>query len=323
MSAAVKLQRSLLPTSMTALVVMSLLESVAAVQQLASHLAVAESSDARRDLLTAREPIWRISMQPLSDGDVEPLVMNHLAKCGGSFVKRVLFEAVPGPLRIENEAVSLSKRDVANRNFIIGLIRNPFDYYVSLWAFTSTPRTCCFKQALTSNEREETLGRDHPLGSSEDDRARFRKWLRTVNARELGVLSLRFYGSYLRQSPDLPFSWHSHTANAPSMREHAALISDAIGNFSEASPVSCWVHSEQLEADLRGCLVQYETEVGQPVVNWASFNRSVGTKEDTNDSEHVPCEEMYDEESRKFVEQGDLKLLEAFGYPRRCQLREA
>lgn len=289
----------------------------------------AGSSSTRGLLSTRREPVWRLSMPGLNDGDPHQqkhLVLNHLAKCGGSFAKRVLWEAVPGPrLRIQEEETSLSEKDLEQNNFIIGIVRNPFDYYVSLWAYTSEPFTCCFKRALTLQQRQETLGRERPLGSSVEDRERFRRWLRAVSSEELGVLSLRFYGSYLRGwdgpgASSLPYNWQYITARSAAAQAAAPKVNAALANFSGAvvaGPVSCWVQTEALTEGLRSCLQRYEAEVGLPVVDWAAFNRSAATS-DQNDAPHAPCSEFYDRESADLVAAGDAHLFRAFGYARGC-----
>lgn len=293
-----------------------------------------------RPLLSKRR-FNRILALDLGDGDVEyeTIILNHLAKAGGSFVRKILRHCLKNTsyLNIEHEKDSLSSNDVKDASrFVIGLVRNPYDYYVSLWGYTSYPNTCCYKSALTSEEREQDLGRDNPYGKTDEDKARFRKWLRDISADNLGVESLRFYGSYLRQ-PDhaTPEGWHYLKSKAPEVQDHMSVIDEALRQFTpDSGPVTCWVHTENLVDDVRKCLEMYEGSNDHGVlgsvisdtrlVDWPRFEQIItdprhvpaSTPEDALG--HVPCSEFYDQETLDLVERMDHTLLRSFGYPKGC-----
>mmetsp|Transcript_67546 Transcript_67546/g.208960 ORF Transcript_67546/g.208960 Transcript_67546/m.208960 type:complete len:340 (-) Transcript_67546:51-1070(-) len=283
-----------------------------------------------RALLSKRDPLWRVSLQGYSDGDAAHdvhLVVNHLAKCGGSFVKDVLFQSVPGMrLEVENEADSVTRYDLEGKSFIIGLIRNPFEYYVSLWAYTSNPKSCCFEKALSRAQRREMLGRARPLGSTADDRERFKRWLFAVNSRELGVKSLRFYGSYLYNWGSrhrlVSGRWHYLRASDPEVEGAAAPLNAVLAELGTGGPmrgpIDCWVHTESLSQDLETCLRDFERVTGKHVVDWFAFNQSLDMN-DHNGADHVPCSMFYDNESLALVRSADRHLIRAFGYPDHCE----
>mmetsp|Transcript_31290 Transcript_31290/g.89791 ORF Transcript_31290/g.89791 Transcript_31290/m.89791 type:complete len:339 (-) Transcript_31290:226-1242(-) len=301
--------------------------SMDAVSLLQPRMPLVRSS---RSLLSKRDPVWRIGLQGFSDGDTdqdERLVMNHLAKCGGSFVKHVLFESVPGTrLSVEDEALSVTDRDLRGNTFIIGLIRNPFEYYVSLWAFTSDPTTCCFKDALTPQQQQEMLSREVPVGRTAEDRERFKRWLFAINSWRLGTESSRFYGSYLYNwGADhrlLPTNWHYLRASSREILAHSSEVNDVLANFTiqgpRQGPVDCWIRTESLNAGMVDCLNVFEQQVGEPVVDWAALNRSVTTVYN-NSAPHMPCEMFYDNESLALVRSADKHIIRAFGYPDGCE----
>jgi len=262
-------------------------------------------------------------LQTLVDDDTESqlkngeFVFNHLAKCGGSFAKLILRKSLNAFIN-ENEQIGLSPQDIKNNSFIVGLIRNPFDYYVSLWAYTSDPDTCCFKNATQEAQQTELLGQQLPYGSAEADRKRFRNWLRVILSEKLGVESLRFYGSYLQQGAKEIPNFHRVHANAPNVIRKARLVNEALATFSASnSPISCWVRTESFTDDLRRCLVSYEAIMGQSSVNWAEFNATVKEKP-SNPSSHISCNQLYDDATTKLVLQSDRHLLRAFDYPSHC-----
>lgn len=125
------------------------------------------------------------------------ITINHLAKAGGTFVHDMVEHSLPKDrLTWEREGDGITEFE-SKENFVIGMVRNPLNYYVSLWSYTSDKNHCCFRNSIPVELQEDVFGHDAVLGSTEADKQRFRRWLRLVSTQDLGLMSMRFYGSYL------------------------------------------------------------------------------------------------------------------------------
>lgn len=258
----------------------------------------------------------------------ETVTVNHLAKCGGTLVRWALQHILPAErLRERSEVDELTRADVQSGTFIIGLVRNPYDYYVSLWAYTAARDDGHrFRQALDPSLQRRLYPKRRPrnlYGELPSDVLAFQQWLRAVSAEDVGLLTMRFYGHYLDQGRSARLSgdvWNTDTA-ANVLRGQLDLrvqISQSLTNFNASSgQVSCWVRTENVESDARACLTQYEEKIGRGVVDWARFNSLVPFAA-WNKSPHKPCENFYDNETRALVARLDAGIVHAFGYPAHC-----
>eukprot|EP00401_Gymnodinium_catenatum_P017552 CAMPEP_0117527598 /NCGR_PEP_ID=MMETSP0784-20121206/36881_1 /TAXON_ID=39447 /ORGANISM="" /LENGTH=279 /DNA_ID=CAMNT_0005323857 /DNA_START=143 /DNA_END=979 /DNA_ORIENTATION=+ len=275
--------------------------------------------------------------------------MSHLAKCGGTQVKGLLIasmtdadyslghlrnstlsfhgnDSVLPYLNIENEYGLVKPSDLGD--FILGSIRNPFDYYISLWAYTSQRcADCNFAKAIKEDKWDEVFSNETLRGNTSEDLQRFRKWLRLVSSEELGLLSLRFYAKYLDQDKNsiLHFgsgNWQDDTSHKlkrrhPDLHERAI---DVLSKFEheDDGAVTCWVRTENVVEDTRHCLERYEKEGGpEGAIDWQAFDDAM-SKTIKVKSSHVPCERFYDDDTRDLVLKGDAAIFRAFGFPEEC-----
>ena len=243
----------------------------------------------RRGLLVARRDMSLTGIDDLDHvGNVflswrpNSMVYNHLAKAGGRFVKDVLTKTIPSNLLdIENAKVALTHEDKRIK-FTIGGVRNPCDYYPSLWVEQATSDCdwgasghCFAGGAFTAAERSELLP-DHqegPFNSTEDIR-RFQAFLRNISHPLMNLESLRFWGSYVHGGQEI--LWPP----GPKRSFQQSTVSDYLGDLNSqqqtivlqelqqfnVSSISCWLKTENLEEDLRTCLEAYEEHGGQ--VDW-------------------------------------------------------
>jgi len=281
----------------------------------------AQESRTLLNIRKEREQLGLLQMSSSHSLQHRRLTLNHLAKCGGSFARLVLQDVVKD-VQIENEAAMVSREDVQNNDFIIGLVRNPFDYYVSLWSFTSEPNSCCFKFALNETQRSGLLSSSKVHGDTHEDRARFKAWLREISADQLGVMSLRFYGSYLEPGKErvIENDWHYKTARHyfeahPDLKDH--IVSELHQFGMDDGPVSCWVRTEDLEQDLRHCLKRYEESRAHSMVDFDALESKLKTAA-KNSVPRIPCNDFYDDDLKELVRKVDGQLLRAFQYPSRC-----
>lgn len=265
------------------------------------------------------------------------LVMNHFPKAAGTFVRAVMLVSVR-EWKWEREGDSVSTTDRSDGNFVIGLVRNPFDWYLSLWAWLVRMRRLP-KNFLPLNIPEEGRVR-RDLGETKDDRYKFHKFLRALlnetywSARENSPQDTNFNWTVAKQS--LPVETMSSRFFKTYLSVGFPNVSNGSVNYSNYDPkiyhawgqfqpdksgdVSCWVRAENAVPDLRRCLHRYENERGVQVVDWDLFHQAVN-KVRHNPSEHAPCEEMYGQDAIDLVKKAEAPIVTLFGYQWQCQQR--
>lgn len=76
----------------------------------------------------------------------DKLIYLHLQKTGGSHVTRILSRYIPCEAGKQLKHGSLPEGYVANSKYVVGSMRNPWDWYVSLWAYG------CSRQGAFTNK---------------------------------------------------------------------------------------------------------------------------------------------------------------------------
>jgi len=210
-------------------------------------------------------------------------------------------------------------------------VRNPYKYYLSSWTWSSTHK-------FFGEVPEEYMATAPVPGESAEDKARFRRLLtgRLDPGFGIGPLSAHVFRHYLQPANQpaneigsfLPWPVQPNASTLAAWRaERIALVRSArkelslLPNYEDThlgatdGHVSCWVHSENLAADLRYCLQLYEAIARKQVVNWKVFDHIVMLGP-ANESPHAACEEVFTEELYQLVEHADADLIRAFGYTR-------
>lgn len=263
-------------------------------------------------------PKQRIIVRSFShddDGADETVTFNHLPKAGGTFVRAVMAASMkPQSTKIESEGETLTPEELLN-TFVVGIIRNPFDYYISLWCYNSDGMGG-FRQSLSEKEKEECLGKkvaSKVWGDTDDDRKRFRKWVRLVNHEELGVLSYRFFLSYVSRPDDVnENAWFCRTARQEIQR-NSSLLAILQHGYQAVKQKICWIHTEHIVDDTRSCLEKYESPTGRgSKVDWELFEKKIATS-GRNPTNHATCSAFYDKGTRDYVLKSDRHMFEAFG----------
>lgn len=243
------------------------------------------------------------------------LIFSHFAKCGGTFVKNVMRASVPD-VSINNEWEPLQKalKNIGQQaKFKIALMRNPFNYLVSLWSMFSSGRGELFfsvdKKTQSRFKRQASfLGKI--LGNSIDDRKSFSDWVRHFSTTDVGLVSSRFSAKYLESGVD-PLSLQATPGNS---RNH--FVTKQLKQLDKDAIADCWVYTEQLAADLENCLLRFEGMGG--CVDWQAFNKSIGLA-DHNAIPHVSCAELFsDPKLSSYVAKNEKMLSNKFGYTLGC-----
>lgn len=257
------------------------------------------------------------------------VLYNHMPKAGGSFLKRVLPGAVgKGNLVVEPEFHPLLDKDDDPQTFTIGSIRNPCDYYVSLWAFGSDGKGS-FQGRVKRYPDGKALYAATSRRDTKEDVDRFRLWLKTIVApapgkegtfdpeKEPGLETARFALSYGRDPymNDEDVQWRLSRPPRDFSEEDRQVVKSSMNKFDSAS-LDCWVRTEHLEADAKTCLSQFGQRGGH--VDWNQFEVAVGSISH-NPSEHLPCRSYFDAETERLVRTIERPIFELFGYDKCCE----
>jgi len=183
------------------------------------------------------------------------LAYKHMSKCGGSYLVSLLVNmtrGMPGVLNQEffDEEHAVTPARHAG-NFIIASIRNPCDYYVSLWAFQSQKpwsRTQNAAHGGTLWQPEATtcdLGRECPRQpeSVNSDPDKLEAWVNlTMHKRPgHGILTHRIYDQLVEQRDSLR-CWADNLLECTDAFDDAA-VSSGMASFDPDADIDCWVRT--------------------------------------------------------------------------------
>mmetsp|Transcript_45794 Transcript_45794/g.83952 ORF Transcript_45794/g.83952 Transcript_45794/m.83952 type:complete len:286 (+) Transcript_45794:116-973(+) len=246
------------------------------------------------------------------------LVVDHVPKCAGTFVNFMAKHSVNDTnLRLVHERFQLTTDDVGPGKFVVGMVRNPFDYYISLWAYQG------YIEELSEEDFAAIRPLGHPPGNHSEDATRFQLFLERFSDRELGLLSFLMFFSYLDFDGLVPSSkwpWRGTVkkflGNETTRLTRRQRVWAALDEFSGAkSPVNCWVKTEDASASTQTCFQEFAAQGGE--VNFTAFQAALDSQY-TNSNKHFSCSQVYTNESLSFVKTGDAEIFRIFGYPQRC-----
>ena len=120
-------------------------------------------------------------------------VLARLQKAGGTAAVLMSKEGSVSNVFVLPERGGMREDTFHKNTFVIGQIRNPFDWYSSIWAYLSEP----YNMRWVPEETKATLSSEMPRGSTWADRKRFRSFVRLYAKPEIGALSLHFWVNYV------------------------------------------------------------------------------------------------------------------------------
>ncbi|KAJ8608881.1 hypothetical protein CTAYLR_005277 [Chrysophaeum taylorii] len=261
----------------------------------------------------------------------EPFMYLHMQKAAGNTINWVLRRVCPAlgiPCETVEPNILLQKTPRLSRQrgaFVVGSVRNPFDWYVSLYAYG-----CARKGSLFATLRARELV-PAGLGRVLDDASNtsnFQIWMRVLfhGAAAVAARHNRDYNELrvLRDARDLGIGLMTHRfaslhvenfANF-STSKRAKLRRGAINHdfFGAAgtrrrlpSHNACaMIRTESLETSLAAALGHY--------VAWKGLSATTEASVRANKATHATYRTYYDSATRALVEQGDGMLLDEFGY---------
>jgi hypothetical protein len=251
----------------------------------------------------------------------DQLVYLQLQKTGCTHVAKLLGNVCSGVQIDKHNRLSPDLRE-SGRN-ILGSVRNPWDWYVSLWAFGCSNHGGLHHR-LVSESRHGCVSapggasilEDHAewriAYSSVDDPSLFKKWLRMIHdpsrrhdlgegyaespiSLYSGFYTYRYAYLYSKTAENL---YSEAMASAENLR---ALIDDNVLDFT--------IHNERLEDDLLEALSRCGVKLNP---NQVQYIRSA---QRTNASPgRYPTPFYYDEEMIELVRRRDAVLIDRYGY---------
>lgn len=293
---------------------------------------------------------------------VPDVIFTHLLKAGGSTVEQVLhnffgintsgkawsttyvhqsriFAMAPDVdrARAELEEVPSGFEGTMYKDlFRIGLVRSPCNYLLSMWAFHSTvqddnryghawwAKNCFVETHPGEDVRKYYAQNVSQIPATDDDKARFRSWVRASAGTRLHYLS---YRSYIAAHHD-PTAFKNDTAwddgqfkaclgSLPQADEER--IADALLKFDLHARYDCLLRTEALEKDLYQCLEKYIATIADPSTQTMlrqRFNSTVVGRE--NPTPKAACSEYFDNETTAFVWELEGTFAKKAGYTTCC-----
>lgn len=198
----------------------------------------------------------------------------------------------------------------AKNDFYIGSIRNPCDYYVSLWASNADNPNGQLRKELSNEKEGDRFFKVSESKTSEEDIKLFRDFVKHIQG-ETGVYTGRLASSYI---PDLDLK--NYTMRQVS-HEKAQEVQDKLKEFT-LSQIDCWVSTETLAEDMQDCMKMLAFQRDWPV-DWTSYNETAKTVS-ANPSKHGKCKDYYDSQTEWVVQHKDHIIFDKFLFNGCCDV---
>jgi hypothetical protein len=257
-----------------------------------------------------------VAMQRRAPGiTVRPLVYKHMSRTGGSFTVKLLEEMLGSRLHFVDERRGLTDNQRGS-GFVVAGVRNPCDYYVSLYAADSETVHAQFSIAD---------GGSSMFQDGNTNATKFAKWLNFVQGQHFSIMSYRFWETLIAKRNDLTCYWGEEFGDCLTKFDDEVVDRD-LAAFNASATADCWVHTESLMDDLESCLHRYES-VTQQSLNWTIFSdfRSGKRPEVLADAQRISkrgnrlsCSHYYNDNSASSVLEKDRHIFRAFGYDTCC-----
>lgn len=247
----------------------------------------------------------------------------ELQKTGSSHIRKLLVETPRLNLRMEgmhNGFESWQKKYPGEKpRLIAASIRNPWDWYVSLWAYgcrgkgglyqhlaSTAPRDILRKLKHLKSLRRKWQAVYHPAAAPEQ----FRLWLHYMLEAYPGEVP-EGYGSWpLRGTVGfMTFRFlQIYSADFSRCKEQWP-DKEALASFAaRATQPNYWLHNEQLSEDTAQLARKLGAREDHIEVVW-----KLNTKP-TNAGQRAPYQHYYDEACRKLVAERESWIIEKFNY---------
>jgi hypothetical protein len=263
----------------------------------------------------------------------ERLIYIDLHKTGGSHIIKLLADCIEGEQIGKNNPLPPSLMDTGK--YIVGSIRNPWDWYLSLWAFGCSGQGGFRKNVISRSSIKRQLSniRSHPYGTFEKlcyeigkpiklwsesysdsyNPKLFRQWLHLVFNRQR---KHDFGEGYARSSISsfagfLTYRYirlHSKNPQSIYQKNYVRNISDLQEFDRENNLLDTIIRNENLEADLIESLKQAGYQLSDEQI------AKIYSAKRTNTSGHSPTSYYYDQETSELVQYKERFIIDKYNY---------
>lgn len=209
-----------------------------------------------------------------------------------------------------------------DERLFIGSMRNPWDWYVSLWAFGCSGKGAVrarFDEVMEKRARLRSHASYANFPDAVDwtkvyadplDGEQFRLWLRAMMGQPgQRAMASTYAKSSLRHCTGFMgyrfCQFHTRFGKLDALNAHVATNEELAAFYAEHKLIDRFIRMEQLEEDLS----QVMAALGQPVR--AEDLKAHGK---TNASAHQPWFDYYDQETSDLVAAREAFLIDLFGY---------
>jgi len=264
----------------------------------------------------------------------DDVIYLQLHKTACTHVTRVLQAHLGGETRTKHSPLSIDPGD----RLVLGSVRNPWDWYVSLWAFGCMAKGSLFSQLTASQTKILIRSARRAVRDPKNAWARmsimphiltsdtrkwedvysdagnpeaFKEWLRGILSKEgqvrisdtYSVLPLNKFSGFLT------YRFVSLFSDQSAWDRHSKSISnyeDIENYFEKNCVVKRFIRQEHIENDLLDIIENFDVQLKEEYFS--------GKK--TNSSSHKKASFYYDEETLDLVAQKDRLIIEKFSYER-------
>lgn len=270
----------------------------------------------------------------------DKLIFVELHKTGGSHIGRLLNEIVPGKQVGKHQRVPQSLRN----KFILGSVRSPWDWYVSLWAYGCGMKGSVWKQVtrgvdirycLRQLPREMGVGhlslgillrqmlsdfrkpvqKWHDVYDDVNEPECFRKWLKLMFDPERKYDMGEGYGFSTIPGIGGIYTYRilklfTSIDNKLYDKNYISHRDQIIEVWEQEKIVNHIIRNESLEDDFMDALAQADIKISD------EQNRMIidGKNKKTNSSIRKPTEYYYDSDSSQLIENHEYIFSKIFGY---------
>jgi len=283
------------------------------------------SSFVHNDLADPRAPLSSLNVTRQADGrsnceilrgnvlpirDIKNLELYHISKCGGHTLDAFFADGLTEKGKIaylgqkENSCDPKFCGRTPSDVFILGTVRNPFDFYVSYWQMVMHREEDPYAYAcLGQTARERSI---QGIFSGSNNATSFKMWLHFVLEEMDGRCGRGVYSMGRIYERMMLFN--------SSVEDAVAANPDTQGDKQPVVIYDAIVRQEDFYASLEQGLLKFECF--QPgSINWGYFNmlRYKGYN-GFQGNQRIPYHCFYDEEARSWVERHDKHVLKLHGY---------
>ena len=258
----------------------------------------------------------------------EKIIFLELHKTGCTHIRNLLMDHVGG--RLEGKHNQATADLLSTRPFVLGSVRNPWEWYVSLWSYGCDNRGAVFERATTSVRIRGHGWRTHPLRalrslyndlrrdtekwrhfySNPGDASAFDGWLRAVLSTEsLRNLPLPYGSRNIARFAGLMsyryVNLFCHKRGIDSVRDFGTLIDHANRNCF----ITHFIRNESLAADLIAALRACDVAVGM-----RHEQAILGASKSNPSSRKLPTASLYTPDTAALVAEKERLIVERFGY---------